>query len=98
MYGSGNGAPQSLEQAARWYRAAAEQGHPTAIYKTAFVYLNGRGVARKDYAEAYKWFTVAADEEIGDAKRWRDRIFKKMTDREKAQAEIAIADWREEHP
>jgi len=98
MYGSGNGAPQSLEDAARWYRAAAERGHRTAIYKTAFVYLNGRGVARKDYAEAYKWFVIAADQGIGDAEAWRDRIYKKMTDREKVQAEAAIAGWREEHP
>lgn len=98
MYAGGHGAPQSLEDAARWYRAAAERGHETAIYKTALVHLHGRGVARRDYAEAYKWFVIAAERDIGDAAAWRDRTFKKMTDEEKEQAEASIAAWREERP
>ena len=87
MYSTGQGAPQSLDDAARWYLAAAEQGHEMAAYRLAFLYLRGRGFAQKDYVQAYRWFSVSADLGVGDAASWRDKIRKKMTEKEIAESE-----------
>jgi TPR repeat protein len=90
MYSTGDGAPQSLDDAARWYLQAAEQGHDMAAYKLGFLYLRGRGVPRKDFVQAYRWFNVAAGLGVGDAGTWRDKIRKKMTEQEIAEAERLI--------
>jgi TPR repeat protein len=96
MYSTGEGAPQRLDVAARWYRAAAEQNHDMAAYKLAFLYLRGRGVPNKDYAQAYRWFSVSAELGVGDAGRWRDRIREKMTKRELAEAQALVDAWNTE--
>ena len=51
--------PQRYVEAAKWYRAAAEQNHPEAQYRLGACYANGYGVA-KDEAEAVKWYHKAA--------------------------------------
>ncbi len=86
MYSSGEGAPQSMDAAARWYLAAAERGHDLAAYKLAFLYMGGRGLPRKDFVQAHRWFSVAAELGVGDAGAWRDKIAKKMTEQEIAES------------
>jgi TPR repeat protein len=98
MYGTGDGAPQSMDSAARWYLAAAEQGHEMAAYKLAILYLRGRGVPRKDYVQAYRWFGVSAELGVGDAGEWRDKIRKKMTQQEITEAERFIDEWSAKEP
>jgi TPR repeat protein len=90
MYSTGEGAPQNLDDAARWYLAAAEQGHEMAAYKLGFLYLRGRGVPRKDYVQAYRWFSVSAELGVGDARQWRDRIRRKMSDQEIVESEALV--------
>jgi len=94
MYSTGQGAPQSLDDAARWFLAAAEQGHELAAYKLAFLYLRGRGVAQKDFVEAHRWFSVSAALGVGDAATWRDKIRRKMTDKEIAESERLLGGAR----
>ena len=43
----------------RWFRAAAEQGHPLGQYNLGFMFVNGDGTD-SDPAEALKWFRLAA--------------------------------------
>ena len=45
----------------RWYRLAAEQGHPEAQFRIAAMYHSGRGVP-KDYDEAARWVRLAAEQ------------------------------------
>lgn len=52
------GAPQDYAQAVRWYTLAAEQGHPTAQYNLAVLYVNGQGV-KADTLQAQKWYDLA---------------------------------------
>ena len=59
MFETGVGAPQSYATAARWYRAAAEQGNPLAQYALAELYARGLGVPRDDLAAA-TWYENAA--------------------------------------
>jgi TPR repeat protein len=46
-------------ESARWWRAAAEQGHLSAQFNLAEYLRQGRGVA-KDVYEAIEWYTKAA--------------------------------------
>jgi hypothetical protein len=59
MYSTGNGVWANDEEAARWYRMAAEQGSAEAQYLLAGEYASGRGVS-KDYAQALFWTSLAA--------------------------------------
>jgi len=46
------------EWALPWFRKAANQGHPAALYLMGAVYLEGWSEPA-DKIEAYKWFTLA---------------------------------------
>jgi hypothetical protein len=65
-YATGEGVPQDAEQAAHWYRQAAEQGLAPAQYQIGLRYANGDGVT-KDYAEAVKWYRRAAEQGVAFA-------------------------------
>ena len=51
--------------AARWFRAAAEQGDPVGQLNLGDLYSRGLGVER-DLVEAYVWFSRAA----AQGRRW----------------------------
>ncbi len=59
MYLNGQGVTQSYEDAATWFRKAAEHGIPQAQNKLATLYNNGQGLPR-DYEFAYAWYAAAA--------------------------------------
>jgi TPR repeat protein len=61
MYYRGHGAPADHEQAARWFRAAAEQGIPEAQNLLAVMYYKGDGVA-VDHSQAAEWARRAAEQ------------------------------------
>lgn len=58
MYANGQGVERNFEEAARWFRAAAEKGVASAQAKLANLYETGRGVPR-DMEFAYAWYAVA---------------------------------------
>ena len=60
MYLRGHGVGQSYEEAAKWFRKAAEQRVKHAQYRLAELYMKGRGVP-KDYEYAYAWYRVSAE-------------------------------------
>ena len=49
---------EDYEEAVRWYRAAAEQGHVIAQPSLAYMYHRGQGVPQ-DYEEAVRWYRAA---------------------------------------
>jgi TPR repeat protein len=49
----------NYDEAAQWYRKAAEQGDAQAQHDLAVLYVHGLGVTQ-DFAEAIKWFILAA--------------------------------------
>ena len=51
---------QSDIEAAKWYRAAAEQGDARAQFNLGLCYENGEGV-EQSYAMAVRWYCVAAE-------------------------------------
>ncbi|KAG9297039.1 hypothetical protein G9A89_000624 [Geosiphon pyriformis] len=54
MYLKGQGVKQSNEQAMKWFRAAAEQGHVIAQFNLARV--------EQSNEEALKWYRAAAEQ------------------------------------
>ena len=54
---------QSYEEAARWFRRAAEQGHAEAQIHLGDLFAAGRGVGQSD-VEAARWHKKAADQGV----------------------------------
>ena len=52
---------EDYQQAAAWYRKAAEQGNVVGQMRLAALYRDGKGVAR-DMAEAAVWYRKAAEQ------------------------------------
>ena len=75
MYDHGEGVPQNLNDAAEWYRKAAEKGHVKAQYRLGMLYATGSGVD-KDMKEAVKWYKKAAFQGFLPAKEALKRIAK----------------------
>lgn len=59
IYEKGLGVTPNFEEAARWYRTAAEKGHARAQSNLGFLFEKGLGV-KKDLAEAQRWYRKAA--------------------------------------
>src|SRR3546814_1867103 len=55
----GEGVSRDPAEAARWWRAAADQGLSQAQFNLGVLYEQGEGVA-VDYAEAARWYGLAA--------------------------------------
>ena len=55
----GYGIEQDPQQAAFWYRKAADNGHPEAQYNLARLYASGKGV-KKDEEQAERWMSASA--------------------------------------
>ena len=55
------------EEAARWFKKAADQGLPEAQYQLGKCYEEGKGVS-EDEVEAVKWYQKAAEHGLGEAK------------------------------
>ena len=66
MYATGNGVPQDDQEAAKWYRKAAEQGHAGAQFLLGTMYVTGKGVPQDD-REAAKWYGNAAEQGLAEA-------------------------------
>lgn len=60
------GMPADKVEAAKWYRMAAEQGHPEAQNFIGLFYATGSGVP-KDEVEAVKWYRKAAEQGVAMA-------------------------------
>ncbi len=63
----GQGVPQNIAEAAKWFRKAAEQGYAPAQINLGYMYDTGQGVA-KNQAEAASWWKKAADQGNDEAK------------------------------
>jgi len=102
------GAPLDYKEAIRWYTLAAEQGHPTAQYNLAVLYVNGQGV-EPDTLQAQKWYERAYAQDstfepiIVDRPAYNDFIFSKkkkgkkgdkINRKDKIQFEKALATYR----
>ncbi len=66
LYSQGKGVPQDDEQAALWWRRAAEQGMARAQNEIGVALSDGRGVPA-DPKQAVVWYCKAADQDYTEA-------------------------------
>jgi TPR repeat protein len=95
-YEDGDGVEQNNSLAAEWYQKAAEHvpdlgGAGVARYSLARLYMQGLGV-RKDYVQAYMWFSLANGESAVAELR------SKMTETQILEAERMTQEWKSRHP
>jgi TPR repeat protein len=81
---TGTGVLLNPAEALRWLQKSAAQGHERAGYDLAFMYFRGRGLpgGKKDYVQAYVWFSISAERGIGDAAAWLEKVGAKLTTQE----------------
>jgi TPR repeat protein len=60
-YEKGRGVSRDFSEALRWYRLAADQGHPDAQYRVSAAYALGVGGVSRDLDESAKWLHKAAE-------------------------------------
>ena len=96
MYYRGNEVPQNFSKAFKWLRLAAEQRYDKAQRGLGLLYFNGQGVPQ-DYIQAHKWLDLATVGLIGEDReiyiKDRNRVAKKMTNREIAEAQRLANEW-----
>ena len=92
-YREGKGVARDPAEAVRWLRPAAEQGNVSAQAYLGLLYLNGEGVPQDDVS-AYVWLTLAdaSGQTVGPG-RARDRLARRMTPEQLAEAEARLRDW-----
>ena len=85
LYAKGEGVPKDDAEAVRWFRKAAEQGDAAAQSVLGAMYAGGSAVP-KDYVLAHMWTSIAVTNGIEQAREFRDKLERDMT-----QAEIRRA-------
>jgi TPR repeat protein len=93
LEGQAAGITPDIREAAKWFRKAADQGHPEAQYNLGLAYANGQGVAR-DNVQALTWMNLAA-RRLGRIIRTRDQLALTMRPDERAKAQLLANAW---HP
>lgn len=82
MYATGVGVPKNTAEAVKWYLRAAEQGDGQAQLLVGKLLVN-----LQDYAQAYAWLTVAAENGVFFAATYRSAVVHDMTPAQIAEGE-----------
>ena len=80
------------DTALREFRLLAEQGHAQAQVNLGIMYSQGRGVP-KDTVQAYRWYTLAANQGDDLAEKFKDHLAKSMTLDQLAEAQRLTRKW-----
>lgn len=89
MYDVGDEIEPNVEKMLKWYRQAAEKGNQHAAFNLGARYYSGDGVT-KDFIKTYYWFDLAMNNGNIKAKKWRDKISKRMTLEQIKQAKVML--------
>ena len=79
--------------AAKWFKAAAEQGHARAQHHLGIRYLKGEGV-KKDPVAALMWLTLSARAGDKSAARERDKLMEHLSSAQRQKAKSMADQWR----
>lgn len=94
MYYAGKGVDQDYATAYRWMRMAAENGNFNAQNNLGVMFLQGHGV-EKDVIQAYAWYSIAAAQGQKDAQKNVDIMTEQLSPSERTEAEVLIAELKE---
>lgn len=96
MYANGQGVQQNHEEAAKWFRAAAEQGVMQAQYRLAELYSSGQGVPQ-DYEHAYAWYSVAVSQGHGPSQAGLEGAAARLSQAELVEAQKLSVEYTEKY-
>ena len=103
MCRNGQGTGADYKKALEWYTKSAEKGHVESQMGLAEIYYNQRGLPKRDFPSAYKWYLIAAGFGNKEAKafipRMEQTVLKEphVTAEQKAAAKKAADDWLAAH-
>lgn len=85
MYQNGIYVNKSINDAIRFYTYAAAKNYAPSQYALGVIYANGDGVSRDNF-KAHAWFSLAAEQDMDEAEKAKQKLEEKMSlsDREKA--------------
>jgi TPR repeat protein len=92
LYLDGQGVPQDLDQAVKWFNRSAEQGYDKAQLNLGALYATGKGVKR-DYVQAYKWLNICASQGNAKCVAQRDLVAKKLSGSKLVSAQHLASEW-----
>jgi hypothetical protein len=93
-YHQGTVVPKDNAEAAKWLRKAADQGNPGAQLELGIVLAEGGDGLSQDYAAAYFWFSIAADNNVNTAPAARDVAAKHLTAEQIHAVSKRIEEWK----
>ncbi|MHA1539969.1 MAG: tetratricopeptide repeat protein [Alphaproteobacteria bacterium] len=96
MYFQGNGVEQSYTKAAHWYQEAANTGNYSAAHGLGVLHEYGLGMPANPI-EAYIWYNNAASGDPSSAP-FREKIARRLSPQQRADAQAASANWQPEIP
>jgi TPR repeat protein len=85
--------PQNYDEAAKWYRRAANQGDTEAQFRLGSMYYFGQGVP-KSIVLAEMWFILSAGQGHDYARQVRDTAELEMTPAQIAEAQKLAREWK----
>ncbi len=91
----GEDVPKAKNEAIKWYTLAAEQGDKYAPFNLGTIYYTGSGES-KGLVKTHFWFGVAVINGNLKAKKWQDKIAKKMSPEQIAEARRLLGEWQRE--
>jgi TPR repeat protein len=97
LYLSGQGVARDGAGAGRWCRAAADQGDAKAMYELGRIFAGGR-LAPQDLAEAYMWFTLAAERGQEEARLALEQLDRNLDEGVRREASDLAARWKAAAP
>ena len=96
-YANGFGVAKDENEAALWYRKAADQGWAEAQYNLGAAYFSGNGVP-KDYVLAYMWVNLSAANGSDADRATRDKLESLMSREEVEKAQEMCREWISKQP
>jgi uncharacterized protein len=96
MYLKGAGVVQDNREAVKWFSKAAEQGDVRGQHNLGIMYNKGLGVAQ-DYVQAHKWLNIAGANGSEVGRKNRDKLAKKMSPAQIAEAQNLAREWMAKH-
>ena len=96
-------AQEQFDDAATWWKRAAEQGYPEALWRLGGLYQSGRGHIPQDHSLAYAYLKLARSameahrDNPAALKRldqMLDELTRTMSDKERENAEQVVVSWK----
>jgi len=85
--------PQNYEEAAEWFRRAADQGHPDAQFQLGSMYYLGQGVGR-NVVISEMWFILSAAQGQDNARQALETTERVVTPAQIAEAQKLAREWK----